>query len=184
MQERKTLQLFPAEEGKPGLRSYGFQDDDGIGILKGHLGRCARLLQPLAQRKQVRETFFGQDSRGNTESVNGGCILGAGTQAGLVQRNLDETYKFEAEIYLEKNGAQFDMKLHPPLPGATSPYYHFADAILNDRQPEPSGIESGRLPCTTSVPFGGTFSSEEGVKASLAELRKQRLRLKLMHIHS
>ncbi len=39
-----------------------------------------------------------------------------GTKAGLVQRNLDETYKFEAEIFLEKNGAHFDMKLHPPLP--------------------------------------------------------------------
>ena len=39
-----------------------------------------------------------------------------GTKAGLVQRNLEETYKFEAEIYLEKDGAHFDMKLHPPCP--------------------------------------------------------------------
>ncbi len=39
-----------------------------------------------------------------------------GTKAGLVQRNLEETYKFEAELYLEKDGAHFDMKLHAPFP--------------------------------------------------------------------
>ncbi|HCE17322.1 MAG TPA: gfo/Idh/MocA family oxidoreductase [Anaerolinea thermolimosa] len=64
-----------------------------------------------------------------------------GTKAGLVQRNVDETYKFEAEIYLEKDGAQFDMKLHPPLPGAVSSYYHFVDAILNDRPHMATGEE-------------------------------------------
>lgn len=64
-----------------------------------------------------------------------------GTKAGLVQRNLDETYKFEAEIFLEKDGAHFDMKLHPPLPGTTTPYYHFIDAILNDRPHTATGEE-------------------------------------------
>jgi len=64
-----------------------------------------------------------------------------GTKAGLVQRNLDETYKFEAEIYLEQNSAHFDMKLHPPLPGAVSPYYHFVDAILTDRPHIATGEE-------------------------------------------
>ena len=64
-----------------------------------------------------------------------------GTKAGLVQRNLDETYKFEAEIYLEKDGAHFDMKLHPPLPGTVTPYYHFADAILNDSPHTATGEE-------------------------------------------
>ncbi len=67
-----------------------------------------------------------------------------GTRAGLVQRNLDETYKFEAELFLEKNGAHFDMKLHPPVPGAVSPYYHFVDAILNDR-PHTAPGEEGLL---------------------------------------
>lgn len=67
-----------------------------------------------------------------------------GTKAGLVQRNLDETYKFEAEIYLEKEGAHFDMKLHPPVPGAVSPYVHFVDAILNDR-PHTAPGEEGLL---------------------------------------
>jgi predicted dehydrogenase len=54
-----------------------------------------------------------------------------GTQAGLVQRNRNETYEFEAEIYLERNGAQYDMKLHPPVPGAPNAYAHFVSSILN-----------------------------------------------------
>jgi predicted dehydrogenase len=68
-----------------------------------------------------------------------------GTLAGLVQRNLDETYKFEAELFLEQNGAHFDMKLHPPLPAATSSYYHFIDAILNDRPHMATGEEGLRV---------------------------------------
>jgi predicted dehydrogenase len=55
-----------------------------------------------------------------------------GTQGGLVQRNVEETYKFEAELYLERNGAQFDMKLHPPTPPVPAPMYHFVDSIVND----------------------------------------------------
>jgi len=54
-----------------------------------------------------------------------------GTQGGLVQRNVEETYKFEAEIYLERNGSQFDMKLHPSEQPAESAMYHFVDSIVN-----------------------------------------------------
>ena len=54
-----------------------------------------------------------------------------GTKAGLVQRNRNEGYEFEAEIYLERQGAQYDMKLHPPVKGVPSSYYHFIDSILN-----------------------------------------------------
>ena len=56
-----------------------------------------------------------------------------GTKGGLVQRNIDGTYQFDAEIYVEHKGAQYDMKLHPPLPHAQSPYYHFADCILKNK---------------------------------------------------
>jgi len=52
-----------------------------------------------------------------------------GTKAGMVQRNYDETYKFEAEIYLEQEGAHFDMKLHPPLQPVPTPAYHFIESI-------------------------------------------------------
>lgn len=55
-----------------------------------------------------------------------------GTEGGLVQRNIDEGYQFEAELYVQKNGCQYDMKLHPPVPQAQSPMYHFIDSIVND----------------------------------------------------
>jgi predicted dehydrogenase len=65
-----------------------------------------------------------------------------GTEAGLVQRNRNETYEFEAEIYLERNGAQYDMKLHPPVPGAPNAYAHFVSAI-HDRTPHLATGEEG-----------------------------------------
>ncbi len=55
-----------------------------------------------------------------------------GTLGGLVQRNLDETYKFDAELHVERNGVHFDMKLHPPTPPVPSPMVHLVDCILND----------------------------------------------------
>lgn len=67
-----------------------------------------------------------------------------GTQAGLVQRNRNETYEFEAELYLERNGAQYDMKLHPPVPGAGSSYAHFINAI-RDRKPHLATGEEGLI---------------------------------------
>jgi len=54
-----------------------------------------------------------------------------GTQAGLVQRNVEQTYKFEAELYLEQAGAHFDMKLHSTTKPAHSAMHHFVDSILN-----------------------------------------------------
>jgi predicted dehydrogenase len=57
-----------------------------------------------------------------------------GTKGGLVQRNLNETYEFEAEIYLEQEGAHFDMKLHVPARPAPhqNAMYHFCDSLVND----------------------------------------------------
>jgi predicted dehydrogenase len=55
-----------------------------------------------------------------------------GTAAGLVQRNVDEGYQYEAEIYVEREGCQYDMKLHPPVPAAKGAMVHFIDAILTD----------------------------------------------------
>ena len=64
-----------------------------------------------------------------------------GTKAGLVQRNLDETYKFEAELFVEKDGAHFDMKLHPPFPPVTTSMYHLIDCILADKPHLADGSE-------------------------------------------
>ncbi len=57
-----------------------------------------------------------------------------GTKGGLVQRNRNETYDFEAEIYLEKEGCQFDMKLHSPAPVTQGAMYHFIDCLLTGKQ--------------------------------------------------
>ena len=65
-----------------------------------------------------------------------------GTKAGLVQRNLDETYKFEAEVYLERGGAHYNMKLHGPTRPVPTPMAHFVESILNDT-PHIASAEEG-----------------------------------------
>jgi predicted dehydrogenase len=64
-----------------------------------------------------------------------------GTLGGLVQRNLDETYKFEAELYVERNGAHFDMQLHPPFPPVPTSMYHFVESILSGASHIATGAE-------------------------------------------
>ena len=64
-----------------------------------------------------------------------------GTEAGLVQRNVNETYEFEAEIYLEKDDCRYDMKLHPPVPAAERPMHHFVNCIVNDTPHMATGEE-------------------------------------------
>jgi predicted dehydrogenase len=69
-----------------------------------------------------------------------------GTKGGLVQRNCNEGYEFEAEIYVEQNGSHFDMKLHSSnrpdwLKGAM---YHLIDCIVKD-QSHPAPGEEGLL---------------------------------------
>jgi predicted dehydrogenase len=64
-----------------------------------------------------------------------------GTEGGLVQKNIGEGYSFEAELYLEKEGSQFDMKLHPPVPGAPNAQYHLIESIVNDTPHVATGEE-------------------------------------------
>lgn len=65
-----------------------------------------------------------------------------GTEGGLIQRNRNQGYEFEAEMYVEKAGCQFDMALHPPVPGAHGAMYCFIDAIVNNT-PHPATGEEG-----------------------------------------
>jgi len=65
-----------------------------------------------------------------------------GTKAGLLQHNLNEGYNFDAHMFLEKDGAQFDLHLHPPTAPAPSAMHDFADAILRGH-PHPAGAEEG-----------------------------------------
>jgi len=64
-----------------------------------------------------------------------------GTKGGLTQKNVNEGYSFEAEIHLESEGCQFDMKLHPPVPAAKPSMLHFVDAILNNEPHIATGEE-------------------------------------------
>lgn len=65
-----------------------------------------------------------------------------GTKAGMLQHNVGDGYDFEAEIFIEQNGCQYDMKLHPPVPEAKGAMYHFADSILNNK-PHTATAEEG-----------------------------------------
>jgi len=64
-----------------------------------------------------------------------------GTKGGLLQRNLNEGYQFEAELFLEQDGCQYDMKLHPPVPDAQGPMAHFVDCIVNDKPHTATAVE-------------------------------------------
>jgi predicted dehydrogenase len=64
-----------------------------------------------------------------------------GTKGGLVQRNMNETYEFEAELYLERDGAQYDMRLHAPPRSRMNAMSHFADSILAGTPHMASGEE-------------------------------------------
>lgn len=65
-----------------------------------------------------------------------------GTRAGLLQRNLNEGYTFDAHIFTELNGAPFDLHLHQAATPAPSAMHDYADAILHDR-PHPAPGEEG-----------------------------------------
>lgn len=67
-----------------------------------------------------------------------------GTRAGLLQHNLDEGYRFDAHVFTEQNGAQFDLHLHPPTGDAPSAMHDFAAAILDER-PHPASGEEGLI---------------------------------------
>lgn len=64
-----------------------------------------------------------------------------GTKAGLLQHNVHGTYELEAKIFQERDGAQYDMELRPPVPDATTPMAHFVDALLADRPHIATGEE-------------------------------------------
>jgi predicted dehydrogenase len=68
-----------------------------------------------------------------------------GTQAGLVQRNTQEGYTFEAEIYLERNGSHYNMNLHGPAKAVPKPMAHFVESILTDTPHIATGEEGLRV---------------------------------------
>jgi len=67
-----------------------------------------------------------------------------GTRAGLVQRNRNETYEFEAEIYLEGAGGHYDLALHRPTQPARSAMWNLIESIVQDT-PHPAPGSEGLL---------------------------------------
>lgn len=65
-----------------------------------------------------------------------------GTRAGLLQRNLGEGYDFEAQMFYEQGGAQYDLRLHPGSAVGLSAMHDYAQAILTDT-PHPAPGEQG-----------------------------------------
>ena len=65
-----------------------------------------------------------------------------GKKGGLLQHNIGESYQFESEFYIEKEGCQFDMKLHPPVSGVTNGLCSFIDSIIDD-EPHIATAEQG-----------------------------------------
>jgi predicted dehydrogenase len=58
-----------------------------------------------------------------------------------VQRNLNETYEFEAEMYVERDGAQYDVKLHAPRRRVRNAMNHFIECLVNDTPHTATGQE-------------------------------------------
>lgn len=67
-----------------------------------------------------------------------------GTRAGLLQKNVNEGYTFEANVYTEVNGAPVDMHLKAPTASAKSAMFDYAEAILAG-QPHPAPGEEGLI---------------------------------------
>lgn len=86
-----------------------------------------------------------------------------GTRAGLLQHNLDEGYRFDAHVFTEQNGAQFDLHLHPPAGDAPSAMHDFAAAILDER-PHPASGEEGLIVMEILDAIYASASSGEPVR--------------------
>lgn len=65
-----------------------------------------------------------------------------GSEGGMRQFNVGEGYEFDAEIYVERNGSQYDMRLHPPVPAAKNSMHHLVDCII-EKKPNIATAEEG-----------------------------------------
>ena len=64
-----------------------------------------------------------------------------GSTGGLIQHNLAEGYDFAAEIYIERNGCQYNMQPHGNIPSAGSAMHHFVDCIVSGKPHTATGEE-------------------------------------------
>ena len=64
-----------------------------------------------------------------------------GTSGGILQHNIDGEYKFNAEIYYEKEDFHYDLCLNAAMAKPLTSMYHFCDAIANNRPHIATGEE-------------------------------------------
>ena len=121
----------------------------------GHLGRSAAAEQGVS--------FDVEDLAAGTIRFENGAVLQfeaswaahiaekelmetrlLGTKGGIVQRNLDEGYEFEAHLYHSEGGDQYDVSLHPPRTQVPSAMNRFVESIVNDL-PHPATGEQGYM---------------------------------------
>jgi predicted dehydrogenase len=80
----------------------------------------------------------------NTEHEHEIKTILMGTKGGLNQGYTGKDWEFYAKLYIESEGCQFDMVLHPPVPAAKDAMYHFVEAIDTD-QPHMANGEEGLI---------------------------------------
>jgi predicted dehydrogenase len=102
-------------------------EDFGVALVKFHNGAALELEASWASHIAEQELM---ETR----------LLG--TTGGAVQRNVGEGYKFESELFVERDGMHYDMKLHCP-PGQEVPnqFHHFVDSIVHDKPHIATGEE-------------------------------------------
>ncbi len=64
-----------------------------------------------------------------------------GTDGGLLQKNIGGGYDLVTELYIERNGSMFDMRLDSASAAKSSSMAHFVDAIINDNEHIATGEE-------------------------------------------
>ena len=62
-----------------------------------------------------------------------------GTKGGIVQRNVEEGYAFEARVFSESGGALWEHRLQQSVSASASAYQEFVDAVLDGREPIATG---------------------------------------------
>jgi predicted dehydrogenase len=68
-----------------------------------------------------------------------------GTKGGLIQRNLNQGYEFEAEVFIEQDGSHYTQHLDVPANAGSSSYREFIDSILEGRKPAASADQGVKV---------------------------------------
>ncbi|QDT37761.1 Gfo/Idh/MocA family protein [Stratiformator vulcanicus] len=109
------------------------------------------LTAPVAE--QIEKTFDVEDFAAATIRFNNGTMLTVeiswaaniehyelmetrlyGTHGGLVHRNIPDKYEYEAELFFEQDGDQYDQKLSSTPDDVKSSMYYFVESIIENKE--------------------------------------------------